>query len=138
MLILSSLHFQANSSDLLSQVEDAIAEVKQGIDNMAHARANLGNATAIADEVLGMTISVKEQTIHEISQDILSNEVDQALVNETLKNATAGLKIAEQAQRLAERAMYVKATEPHNITWMEYSVACLSAEGGGGACSKLV
>ena len=124
LLILLSFHFQANSSALLSQVENAILEVKEGIDSMAHARTNLGNATEIASEVLGMTISVTEQTIHDISQDILSKEVDQALVNDTLKNASAGLKIAEEAQRLAERAMYVKATELHNIIWIECFVPC--------------
>lgn len=111
----------------MSQVENAIVEVKDGIDSMAHARANLGNATEIADEVLGMTIHVTEQTIHDISQDILSKEVDQALVNDTLKNASAGLKIAEEAQRLAERAMYVKATELCNITWIECRVSLLKS-----------
>jgi hypothetical protein len=104
-LISFSLNFQENSSILLTQVENAITEVKSSIDNMADARANLGNATEIADDVLGMTIPVEEQTINEISQRILNIEVDEALVNDTLKNATAGLKIAEEAMRLAERAM---------------------------------
>ena len=90
---------------MLGKVENATAEVKKGIDNMAHARFNLGNATEIADEVLGMKIPVEERTINELSQKILAIEVDEALVNETLKNATAGLKVAEEAQRLAERAV---------------------------------
>ena len=97
-------NFQANSSDLLTQVEDAITDVKSSIDDMAQARANLGNATEIAEDVLGMTIPVEKQTIADLSQRILNIEVDEALVNDTLKNATAGLRIAEEAKQLAERA----------------------------------
>ena len=99
-----TFNFQANSSDLLTQVENAISEVKSNIDDMAQARANLGNATEIAEEVLRMTIPVKEKTIADLSRRILAIEVDEALVNDTLKNATAGLRIAEEARQLAERA----------------------------------
>lgn len=72
---------------------------------MTQARAILDDATTIAGEVLGMSILVKDQTISDISERVLDIEVDKALVNDTLKNATAGLKIAEEAQRLAKRAM---------------------------------
>ena len=102
-----AINFQANSSDLLAEVENAITEVKRGIDNMAQAQANLDNATEIAEQVLGMTIPVDEQTINDTSQRILGIEVDEALVNATLKNATEGLAIAKRAQKLAERAKYV-------------------------------
>ena len=87
------------------QVEAALTEVKTSIDDMSLARSNVGNASEIADEVLEMTIPVKEQTINDLSQQILSIEIDRALVNETLKNATKRLEIAIEAQQLAERAV---------------------------------
>ena len=117
-----SAQFKANSSDLLTQVENAISEVKRTIDEMAQARANLGNATEIAEEVLGMTIPVKEQRIADLSQRILAIEVNEALVNDTLKNATAGLRIAEEARQLAERAKNVSETTLKQVNEIETKI----------------
>ncbi|XP_028407647.1 laminin subunit alpha-like [Dendronephthya gigantea] len=118
----TSHEFKANSSKLLTQVETALTEVKTSIDDMSRARSNLGNATEIADEVLAMTIPVKEQTINDLSQQILSIEIDRALVNETLKNATKRLEIAKEAQQLAERAVNISNTTLEQVREIEIKI----------------
>lgn len=94
-----------NVTALLSKVEKAISDVKNGMDTMVRAKSNTENATRIAENVLALSIPVEQTTIHDLSMEILKIPINESLVNATLENATAGLKTAEEAQMLSEKAM---------------------------------
>ena len=100
-------NFKTNSTDLLDKVEAAITDVKDGIDDMSLAKENIENATVIANSVLAMTIPVSQKTIDDLSTEILKIAINETLVNATYDDATAGLRTAQEAQRLSEEAMYV-------------------------------
>ena len=71
---------------------------------MALAKEKTDNATTISERVLDMSIPVDIETIHALSSEILTIPVNETLVNITVEDATAKLKLADEARRRSQLA----------------------------------
>lgn len=90
---------------MLRQTQDAISNVTSGINTIARVNNMTDEATKIADEVRAMTMPVSLQQIQNLTDQILSTNVSQEMVNQTLEAAQEGLKQAREVEALSQRAM---------------------------------
>lgn len=90
---------------MLRQTQDAISNVTSGINTIARVDNMTDEATKIADEVRAMTMPVSLQQIQNLTDQILSTNVSQEMVNQTLEAAQEGLKQAREVEALSQRAM---------------------------------
>lgn len=90
---------------MLRQTQDAISNVTSGINTIARVNNVTDEATKIADEVRAMTMPVSLQQIQNLTDQILSTNVSQEMVNQTLEAAQEGLKQAREVEALSQRAM---------------------------------
>ena len=90
---------------MLRQTQDAISNVTSGINTIARVNNMTNEATKIADEVRAMTMPVSLQQIQNLTDQILSTNVSQEMVNQTLEAAQEGLKQAREVEALSQRAM---------------------------------
>lgn len=99
------LNWQENATEVLRQTQDAINNVTSGINTIARVNNMTDEATKIADEVRAMTMPVSLQQIQNLTDQILSTNVSQEMVNQTLEAAQEGLKQAREVEALSQRAM---------------------------------
>lgn len=99
------LNWQENATEVLRQTQDAISNVTSGINTIARVNNMTDEATKIADEVRAMTMPVSLQQIQNLTDQILSTNVSQEMVNQTLEAAQEGLKQAREVEALSQRAM---------------------------------
>lgn len=90
---------------MLRQTQDVISNVTSGINTIARVNNMTDEATKIADEVRAMTMPVSLQQIQNLTDQILSTNVSQEMVNQTLEAAQEGLKQAREVEALSQRAM---------------------------------
>lgn len=90
---------------MLRQTQDAISNVTSGINTIARVNNMTDEVTKIADEVRAMTMPVSLQQIQNLTDQILSTNVSQEMVNQTLEAAQEGLKQAREVEALSQRAM---------------------------------
>lgn len=99
------LNWQENATEVLRQTQDAISNVTSGINTIARVNNMTDEATKIADELRAMTMPVSLQQIQNLTDQILSTNVSQEMVNQTLEAAQEGLKQAREVEALSQRAM---------------------------------